>query len=69
MLDSEDVTTDSNLEGDELDRYLASPPEPCRDPVRHWHERKQSLPGLARMGLDYSTIPGASLALFSCSSI
>ncbi len=50
---------------DQLDEYLSSPTEPCPDPVKYWSARKTSIPGLARMGLDYSTIPGMSACPFS----
>ncbi len=52
-----------SLDGDPLDQYLASPTEPCPDPIQYWSARKTSSPGLARMGLDYATIPGTSLCL------
>ncbi len=50
---------------DVLEEYLATPPEACPDPVKYWSSRKGSVPGLARMALDYSTIPGMSLTLSS----
>ncbi len=50
--------------GDELDEYFADPPElAVSDPVKYWSTRTTSVPGLVRMGLDYSTIPGTSLSL------
>ncbi len=44
--------------GDPLDRFLAALTEPITDPILYWHARVASTPGLVRMGLDYSTIPG-----------
>ncbi|TFK79411.1 hypothetical protein K466DRAFT_505613 [Polyporus arcularius HHB13444] len=46
---------------DQLEDYLSAPTEPCSDPVKYWAARKGSIPGLARMGLDYSTIPATAV--------
>ncbi|TFK79537.1 hypothetical protein K466DRAFT_606074 [Polyporus arcularius HHB13444] len=42
--------------GDPLDRFLAALTEPITDPILYWHAHVASTPGLACMGLDYSTI-------------
>lgn len=55
--------------GDELADYFATPPEPCMDPIKYWAARTGSIPGLARMGLDYATIPGESACIDSCSDL
>jgi hypothetical protein len=46
---------------DELTRFLASPPESTRDPLRWWMERRAIYPCLSRMALDYLSVPGMSL--------
>lgn len=43
---------------DEVARYLSSPPEPTQDALAWWTERRGSYPKLARMALDYLSIPG-----------
>lgn len=51
----------------ELARYLASPTEATEDPLLWWIEKRIVYPRLARMALNYLSIPGQfypSLALF-----
>lgn len=43
---------------DKLDRYLASAPEPTKDTLTWWTERRAMYPTLSRMALDYLLIPG-----------
>ena len=49
---------DSATNGDALERYLSTPTESVPDPIKYWGDRLAATPGLARMGLDYATIPG-----------
>ena len=44
--------------GDEVERYLAAPLDTPADPIVWWIERRSIYPNLARMALDYLTIPG-----------
>ncbi|EIW53734.1 HAT dimerization, partial [Trametes versicolor FP-101664 SS1] len=46
---------------DELTRYLASAPEPTNDALAWWSERRGMYPHLARMALDYLSIPATSV--------
>jgi len=43
---------------DELTRYLASPTEATTDPLLWWIEKRAVYPCLARMALNYLSIPG-----------
>jgi hAT family C-terminal dimerisation region len=43
---------------DELARYLASPTEATEDPLLWWTEKRMVYPRLARMALNYLSIPG-----------
>jgi hypothetical protein len=43
---------------DELTRYLASPTEATVDPLLWWIEKRAVYPRLARMALNYLSIPG-----------
>ena len=43
---------------DELGRYLASPTEATVDPLLWWIEKQAVYPRLARMALNYLSIPG-----------
>ncbi|EIW56574.1 hATC-domain-containing protein [Trametes versicolor FP-101664 SS1] len=51
----------SNQAEDELTRYLAAPPEPVKDALSWWTERAHLYPTLARMALDYLSIPATSV--------
>jgi hypothetical protein len=46
---------------DELDRYLATDPEPTDNALKWWEEHRAMYPRLSRMALDYLTIPGKSI--------
>lgn len=43
---------------DELKRYLAADQEPVDNAIQWWHDRRTKYPWLARMAIDYLTIPG-----------
>jgi hypothetical protein len=43
---------------DELARYLSSPTEATEDPLLWWIEKRMVYPRLARMALNYLSIPG-----------
>jgi hypothetical protein len=46
-------------DADELQEYLAQPPERTRvNPLRWWWDKHQTWPNLSRMALDYLCIPG-----------
>jgi len=45
---------------DELTRYLTSPTESTREPLRWWVERRAIYPCLSRMALNYLSVPGLS---------
>lgn len=46
-------------EMDELDSYLRSEPDfRAKDGLSWWHEHRTHYPHLARMALDYLSIPG-----------
>lgn len=51
---------------DELTRYLASPTEATLDPLLWWIEKRAVYPHLARMALDYLSIPGKFYLAYSC---
>jgi hypothetical protein len=53
---------------DELDRYLSTDPEHVTDSVAWWYEKRFVYPRLHRMALDYLTIPGKFIYIFSSSS-
>jgi hypothetical protein len=50
---------DAIQDADELQEYLSQPPERTRvNPVRWWWDKHHVWPALARMALDYLSIPG-----------
>ncbi|KAF8581490.1 hypothetical protein K439DRAFT_1353831, partial [Ramaria rubella] len=57
-----ELDTFSVLEGtDELDEYLGLPAQPLvSDPLTHWEAQKAGGSHLARMALDFLSIPGKS---------
>lgn len=48
----------------ELERYLAAPTEPTKNPVKWWWDHRDEYPRLSRMALGYLTIPGEYTARF-----
>jgi len=48
-----------NINGDELELYLAAPPDGhCGDPIAHWSALQAGGSQLARLALDILSIPG-----------
>lgn len=56
------VPATSNGGADEYERWMAAPPEDCLDPAAYWHHQLHVYPRLARMALDYMTVPPMSAA-------
>jgi hAT family C-terminal dimerisation region len=42
----------------ELDKYMRSPPENVKDPLKWWTQHAAMYPVLSRMALDYLSILG-----------
>ena len=45
---------------DEITLYLSTGPEPVKDVLPWWYEKRTVYPMLSRMALDYLSIPGES---------
>ncbi len=52
----------SDNEDDELERYLNAKPVAVNNPIKWWIKHRQEYPRLARMALDYHTIPGTNVS-------
>jgi hypothetical protein len=49
---------DPKTVADELSLYLSTGPEPVKDVLPWWYEKRTVYPMLSRMALDYLSIPG-----------
>jgi hypothetical protein len=60
IFDEEDWSDDDNANNDELQQYLREPIEKVDDPIAWWLAKASIWPSLARMALDFLTIPATS---------
>ena len=60
----------NHINPSEFEQYLSKPVENVNDPIAWWVAQSTRFPCLSRMALDYLTIPGLSLPLFThCLSV
>ena len=49
----------------QITMYLSTGPEPIKDPLAWWYEKRTAYPTLSQMALDYLSIPGKCWPLFT----
>ena len=59
------VTNNTGPKSTELEDYLRKPVEKVKEPLKWWVANRHVYPTLHRMALDYLSIPGSSVHLFS----
>jgi hypothetical protein len=63
------VLSTATYVADEITLYLSTGPEPVKDVLAWWYEKRTVYPTLSRMALDYLSIPGESLHAISTAQI